>query len=109
MVLPKLVSQVLAADTGPDPSKFSELEPMVQKIISLVIGGAGVVLFFLLISGGFQLITSGGDPGKVAGAWKTITYAIGGLVVILLSILILRLIHTVTGVDVTQFKINIAP
>ena len=90
---------------GPPAAQFSELEPMVGRIINLVIGGAGIVLFFLLVSGGFALITSGGDPQKVAGAWKTITYAVAGLVVILLSILILRLIKELTGVDVTQFKI----
>lgn len=88
-----------------DPLTFSDLEPMVENVVRAVLGLAGITLFILIVLGGFQLITSGGDPGKVQAAWKTITFAIGGLVVILLSILILRFIYVFTGVNVLEFKI----
>ena len=42
----------------------------------------------------------------VEGAKKTLTYAIAGLIIILLSYLILVLIKTITGVDVTTFSIS---
>lgn len=59
----------------------------------------------MLLSGGFKYITAGGDPKGVESAKKTLTYAIGGIVVIALSYLILNLIQTITGANVTVFKI----
>jgi hypothetical protein len=76
-----------------------------QNVVRAFLGFAGIVLFILLIMGGFRFITSGGDPKAVEGARKTITSAIIGLIVILLSYLILVLIKAITGVDVTIFKI----
>ena len=78
-----------------------------QNVVQVLLGLAGIVLFILLLTGGFKYITSGGDPKAVESAQKTITYAIGGLLLILLSYLILVLIRTITGVDVTQFKITL--
>lgn len=90
-----------------DIPKISDLQGIYQNVVGVVLGLAGIVLFVLLLTGGFKYITSGGDPKAVEGAQKTITYAIGGLILILLSYLILVLIKTITGVDVTQFKITL--
>jgi len=90
-----------------EPAKISDLGGLFERIVSFALGFAGIVLFLLLIVGGFKYITSGGDPKAVEGAKKTLTYAIGGLVVILLSYLILVLITNITGVDVTKFNISL--
>ena len=84
---------------------LSDLEGVFGNVIKSALALAGVVLFVLLLVGGIKYITSGGDPKAAEGAQKTITYAIGGLILILLSYLILVLIKTITGVDVTQFII----
>lgn len=84
---------------------ISNLSCIFGNLTTVLLGLAGIVLFVLLLSGGFKYITSGGDPKAVEGAQKTITYAIGGLILILLSYLILVLIKTITGVDVTQFNV----
>lgn len=81
------------------------MELVFVNVVRAAIALAGVVLFVLLLVGGIKYITSGGDPKATEGAQKTITYAIGGLILILLSYLILVLIHTITGVDVTKFVI----
>lgn len=86
---------------------ISDLGVLIQQVISYVLGFAGIAFFILLVAGGFKYITSGGDPKAVEGAQKTLTSAIAGLVVILVSYLILVLIKTITGVDVTTFKIAI--
>jgi len=91
-----------------DPSgvaTIQNLECIFSNIVKDALGFAGIVLFILIILGGFKYMTSGGDPKAVEGAQKTLTYAIGGLIVILLSFLILVLIKTITGVDVTIFKV----
>lgn len=87
------------------PATISGLEIVFGNVVKAALGFAGIVLFVLLLVGGIKYITSGGDPKATEGAQKTITYAIGGLILILLSYLILVLIKTITGVDVTQFKI----
>jgi len=88
------------------PATIQDLEIIFGNVVKVALGFAGIVLFVLLIVGGMKYITSGGDPKAVEGAQKTITYAIAGLILILLSFLILVLIKQITGVDVTQFKIT---
>ncbi len=75
------------------------------NLVQAALGFAGIVLFILLLLGGFKYITSGGDPKAVESAQKTLTYAIGGLILIILSYLILVLIGAITGVKVTEFNV----
>ncbi len=89
------------------PAQLSELSGLFSRAVGAIISLAGIVLFVLLVSGGIKYITSGGDPKAIDGAKKTITYAIGGLLIILLSYLILVLIGKITGADVTHFKITL--
>jgi len=83
---------------------ISDLTSIFNSVVADLLGFAGIVLLIVLLSGGFKYITSGGDPKAVEGAQKTITYAIGGLILIILSYLFLVLIKQITGVDVTTFK-----
>lgn len=85
------------------------LETVFGNVVGILLGFAGIALFILLIVGGFKYITAGGDPKGVDSAKKTITYAIGGIVLIAAGYLILKFITQFTGVDVTQFKIYQQP
>lgn len=88
------------------PAKLSELEGIFGNIVGVALEFAGIVLFIMLIVGGFNYITSGGNPQQAEAAKKTITFAIFGIILLVISFLILRLIYQFTGVDVTQFKIT---
>ena len=88
-------------------AQISDLQGIFQNVVGVLLGLAGIVLFFLLLTGGFKYITSGGDPKAVEGAQKTITYALGGLLLVLLSYLFLVFIKQITGVDVTTFKVTL--
>ena len=57
--------------------------------------GGGVAFIFLLI-GAFHLITSGGEPEHIEHAKEQITAAIAGLLLIVFSVVILR----VVGIDI---------
>jgi glucose uptake protein GlcU len=93
-------------DVDPNgPANIGNFGCIFDRVVGFALGFAGIVLFLLLIIGGFKYITSGGDPKAVEGAKKTLTYAIGGLIVILLSYLILVIIKDITGVDVTKFNV----
>jgi hypothetical protein len=88
-----------------DPATFKDLENLVGNVINVILGFAGITFFVLLVIGGIRFITSGGDPKATEGAKKTLTYALGGFLVILLAFLILVLIYKITGVEVRTFKL----
>ncbi len=70
-------------------------------VFNNVIRGAlvfvGVVALLFIIYAGFSFVTSGGDPKKVQGARQIMTFAIIGLVIVLLSFAILFFIGYVTN------------
>jgi len=59
----------------------------------------------MLIVGGFKYLTSGGDQKATASAQQTLTFAVVGLVLLVLAFLVFRLIEQFTGVNVTNFVI----
>jgi len=104
-IMSTVLAQGFSDPTGETPATLKDLEGLFGNVISFVLGFAGITLFIMLLVGGFQFITAGGDPKAVEGAKKTLTYAIIGIVAIAASFLILRFISVFTGVDVTQFRI----
>lgn len=81
-------------------------EAVFENVISVVLGIGAVVLFIMLLAGGFKFLTSGGDPKAAESAKKTLTAAIAGIVVLILSYLVLVFIEQFTGIKVTEFKIR---
>lgn len=97
-------------DPGGDKvTTIQGLECIVQSILHIVVRLAGLGAFIMIIIGGFQYLTSGGNPENTKKAQGTITWGIAGLAILLLSWLILLLIKYLTGVDVTQFVIPASP
>lgn len=59
---------------------------------------AGVLAVVLLIYGGYLYMTSGGDPGALTKAKKTITGTIVGLVIVILaSVIVNSIIKVING------------
>lgn len=73
--------------------------PLFKNVINAALMFAGIVALFFIIWSGIQLVRSGGDAKQVEGARKTLTFAILGLVLILLSFFIINFISYLTGVD----------
>ncbi len=90
---------------GAAPAELSDLELVFESVVVSLLALGGIVLFLMLLNGGFKYLTSGGDPKATEGAQKTLTYAIGGLVLLAGSYMILNIIKTFTGADVTNFII----
>ena len=88
------------------PAQLSQLEDVFGSLVTSLLALGGIVLFLMLLSGGFKYLTSGGDPKATEGAQKTLTYAIGGMVLLAGSYMILRIISDFTGADVTNFVIT---
>lgn len=78
-----------------------------ENLITAAVVFAGVVAVIFIIVAGYKYLTSGGDPKKLEGAQKTLTFAIIGLFLIVFSFLIINLISYVTGVScIKQFSIG---
>jgi len=99
------MSKLLAASKISDVPTIEEFDLVFGNIVQALLGFAGIALFVMLLVGGIRYITAGGDPKGVEAAQKTLTTAIGGLVLIALAFIILKFISDFTGVDVTNFRI----
>lgn len=89
------------------PAPLSAGTEVFESILGAAIPFAGIVLFIMLLWGGFQYITSGGDPKKAGAARNTLTYAIVGIVLIALAYLILVIIAEFTGAEgILNFSIR---
>ena len=95
----------ICIDTTTGIATLQGFECIFANILRIIIPLAGIAAFVILLLGGFQYITSGGDTKAIESAQKTLTSAIGGLILIVLAFLILVLISKITGVDVTTFKV----
>ena len=80
-------------------------ECVVYNISTVIVPFAGLAVFFILIAGAFKLMTSGGEPKQIQAAWKTITFAVVGIVIVLAIWFIIRLVVDVTGVEVRTFEV----
>lgn len=69
-----------------------------EGIIKIGVGLGGGIAFLLILVSGFQTITSGANPEKLHAAQEVMTAAISGLLLIIFSVFLLRLI----GVDILQ-------
>ena len=87
------------------PPPLQGLETVFENVVTSLLALGGIILFLMLLSGGFKYLTSGGDPKATEGAQKTLTYAIGGFVLLAGSFILLKIISTFTGADVTNFTI----
>jgi hypothetical protein len=69
-----------------------------QKVFSFGIGLAGIVSFFCILYSAFVLQTSQGNPERIKKAQQLLTSCITGLLLIIFSVFILRLV----GVEILR-------
>lgn len=79
-------------------SNVQTVQTLVPALIKLVLIAAVVVFFFLLLWGGIRWITAGGDKEKLAGAQKTLTAALIGIVILLSAWAIIALVQNFFGI-----------
>lgn len=78
-----------------------------RNIIRAALMFAGIIALIFIILSGIKMVTSGGDPKAVDAAKKTLTFAIIGLVIVLLSFFIVSIIGYITGAQcINNFGFN---
>jgi len=88
-----------------DIATIQGLECLFFNVLQVIVTLAGIAFLFMFISGGFKYLFSSGEQKAVAAAGATLTSAFIGLIGIIASWLILKIIQDFTGVNVTIFKI----
>ena len=75
----------------PGMPQFENIASLVNKSLTFVFAIAGILLLLYLIWGGFDYLTSMGDPKKVETANKKLSSAIIGIIIIFISYWIVQL------------------
>jgi cytochrome bd-type quinol oxidase subunit 2 len=71
-----------------------DLKGWISDVINLAIGLAALVCVAILIASGYSYITAAGDEAKIEKATKSLTYAIVGLVICFISVILVRFVLT---------------
>jgi len=99
---------VKEVETPAGPAKvatFKALETIFANILRIATLLGGIAVFVMLIIGGFNYLTSGGDPEKVKKATNTLTWATAGLFILICLWFVFRFIEEFTGVTITEFEV----
>lgn len=102
---------LLAVDIGKvfkvgDDRGISDVFPDIGSLVSAILPNfyvvAGLLLFFLLIFGGFSLImgAGGSNPQQAEKGKQAITAAVVGFLIVFLSYWIIQIIEIVTGINI---------
>ena len=79
---------------NPGGGQPQDLSKMISSVLNWVFGIIGIVAVIMIILGGFNMMISSGDPGKVKKGKDTILYGIIGLVIAILAFAIVNFVIT---------------
>lgn len=99
-----IASPVFASESDPfdeadmssvTPPRLSELFSAygpIERVFAIIFPLAGLVCLIFIIIGGYMWMSAAGDPARIKTAQNTLTWAIIGLVIILLTVAIIEVI-----------------
>jgi TRAP-type C4-dicarboxylate transport system permease small subunit len=76
---------------------INNIGDLINRLLPFFIGIAGIILLFVFIWGGYDLIMSQGDANKIKSAQAKITTGLIGFILLILSYLITSLIARIFG------------
>src|SRR3990167_3372481 len=88
------------SDPNTNPlARFSTFAHLLNVFIPLLIVGAALLLLVMLLYGAFTILTAAGNPENIKKAQKIFTFAILGLIVVILSFLFVKLISIIFNIS----------
>lgn len=70
---------------NPADYRLCDVAELVQNLLAMALSAAGIVATIYIVIGAFQYFTAFGDESKAESGKKTITWAIAGLILIILA------------------------
>lgn len=86
-----------------DPLKGATIQSALIGLINVMLGLVGLLAIAALVYGGIFYIISLGNESRVGTAKKTITWAIIGLIVVILSVLLVQFVGRTLGIKPPDF------
>jgi len=75
------------------PTLSAGVDTILNTVVRLIFPLAGLVCVVFIIIGGYTWIASAGDPAKVQQAQGTLTWAIIGLIFVLIAALVVNTVY----------------
>lgn len=69
----------------PNPLGTNSIVEIINNVLNYLIYISVPILAIMILVGGFQILTARGEPGKITSGRQTITYAVIGFIIILVS------------------------
>lgn len=85
------------------PAANASVGALATIILQTLISLAAVLAFIFIIISGIKIVTSGGDSKKLAGAQATLLYAIIGLIVTVLALVIVNFVQKFMGSNIVIY------
>jgi len=82
------------------PASYTSFGSLATVVVQFLISLAGGACLIFIIIGGIKIVTASGDEKKMASAQSTILYAIIGLAVTILALVIVNLVQKFFGSNV---------
>ncbi len=92
----------IANALDPLKGKYDNLGSIISSLLPYVLTAAGLVLFVMLIMGGFDLMFAGTDAKKAEAGKARITAAIIGFVIIFAAYWITQILEIVLGISILK-------
>ena len=71
---------------------------ILSRLLEYVFPLSGILLFFFLVSAGFDLMTAAGDPKKTEAAKEKLTSAIVGFIIVFTAFWIYQIVKYILGI-----------
>jgi len=91
-LIPMTASAAITTITG-----SQTLAQIIGKVITWILAFVGVLAVLMLIIGGVRYVISAGNPAQTEGAKKTIIYALVGIVIVILAVILVNAVSGLFG------------
>jgi hypothetical protein len=102
-ILALFPSVAFASTTIIDAAQNYQLVEIINKGLAYAIIVAGLLSVIFIFIGGISFILSGGDEAKIKHAVGTIRYAIIGLIITILSVVIVGTVGRALGLNIVKY------
>ncbi len=80
-------------------ARFGSVSSIVNIFSPILISGGAILFLVMTLSAAFNVLTAAGSADKIAKAQKTFMFAIVGLVLVISSYLIVRLLGSILSIE----------
>jgi uncharacterized membrane protein len=89
------------------PAQLTDLQTIFGSFVGVAISLAGIAVVVMFLVGGFGFLTAGGDKEATQKAQRTLTYAIGGLILVLSAWVIMSLLGSFLRINFDTFSLQL--